>query len=492
MKKVIFIVAISVFLSCTSSNQKISKQTLEAIKSGNTELLNKIIDKTNINDCFEIKGNSYNYLTISIKMKQLKSLKYFIDNGAKIESKCSNKPPLIYAVKYGQLKMVKYLIEKGANVNTKSSKGKTALDYAIKYKQHKIAKYLISISAKSSLNKLTNIEEPYIINENLYIIKNNTIEKQKLNRKEPIYIKVDNKDKDKFYVKLKNDITTEKAIYKMPEKLLVISDIEGNFNAFSSFLINNKVIDSEYNWIYKNGHLVLLGDFMDRGKNVSAVLWLIYKLEEQAKKQNGQVHFIIGNHEIMNFQKNDKYNSPKYVTISELIKKKLNIDNIYSETTEIGKWLHSKNGIEKIGDYIFVHAGIHPEILDYKMSIDQINKISRNNWDKKLYHHPKENKKANFLIGRKGIFWYRGLVTDYKYYNKIKENELDKVLDYYKASKIVIGHSVVNDISKDYNGKVIRIDVKHGNKKNSHNTKGLLIEKGIEYKTDAKGNKTKF
>lgn len=69
----------------------------------------------------------------------------------------------------------------------------------------------------------------------------------------------------------------------MPDKIVAISDIEGNFYGFSNFLIAYNVIDANYNWTFSNGHLILNGDFVYRGNNVVPVLWLIYKLEKQHK-----------------------------------------------------------------------------------------------------------------------------------------------------------------------------------------------------------------
>ncbi|MCO6463850.1 MAG: metallophosphoesterase [Saprospiraceae bacterium] len=344
---------------------------------------------------------------------------------------------------------------------------------------------------------LNGIDGPYIIGNQLYEVTNeNVLLNKNIDRKEKFKVKVDNSDNDQFEFQLKDSIISEPDFYELPEKLIVISDIEGNFDGFSSFLINNGVIDKNFNWTFGNGHLLLNGDFVDRGENVTQVLWLIYKLEQEATKSNGKVHYILGNHEIMNFQGNAHYANKKYKRVAQLISKndslKVATQFLYSDKTELGKWLRSKNIIEKIGNYIFVHAGISPEIIKYNVSLSDINQIARNNWDKNLYDEDENNKVENFITGRKGIYWYRGLAQDYKYYDKIKENELKEVLNFYQADKIVFGHSVMEDITKEFNGKTINTDVKHGKEKNSEKTKGLLIENGVEYKLDGKGTKTKL
>ncbi len=352
--------------------------------------------------------------------------------------------------------------------------------------------------------QLAGYDGPYIFNKTLYRVNaNNELEKATIKQTDPILVKVNNQDSDSFYFKLKDEITVFPDTYEMPKKLIAISDIEGNFNAFVSFLKNNKIIDNNYNWIFGKGHLVLVGDFFDRGKNVMPVLWLIYKLETEAKKDQGAVHFVLGNHELMNLQGKYKYNRGKYREIARLIYQDFDSEKasqadytkfLYSAETELGKWLRSKNGIEKIGNYLFVHAGLSPKLLDYNLSLSEINKISRNNLDKNLYQKPQKDKKANFLLGHQGIFWYRGFFMKYKdYYSQIKEEELDQLLAYYKAKKVVVGHTIIADkIVSIFNNKIIDIDIHHGKEKNSGKTKGLLIENGIEYQLNDLGQKEKF
>jgi hypothetical protein len=52
----------------------------------------------------------------------------------------------------------------------------------------------------------------------------------------------------------------------------------------------------------------------------------------------------------------------------------------------------------------------------------------------------------------------------------------------------VIGDSIVSNIMSDYEGPVIKIDLKHRQQKFSGKTKGLLIQEGQLYKSDDTGN----
>jgi len=307
---------------------------------------------------------------------------------------------------------------------------------------------------------------------------------------------VNNEEQDSFKITLNYQNIIQASEYNLPEKLIAISDIEGNFNGFSSFLQINNIIDSNLNWKFGDGHLVLVGDFVDRGENVIPTLWLIYRLEREAEKEGGKVHFIIGNHEVMNMEGNFHYAKDKYKKLAvEIGNKEENRSNykiLFSNNSHLGKWLRSKNAIEKIGDYIFVHAGLSPKILPLNLEINEINQLVRNNIDRNLNRNQNDDEKVNFIMGAEGPFWYRGLRTNKKNYDKINEAQFIEILKRYNAQKIIIGHSIVDDISYDLGKRIIRIDVKHGKTKSSGKTKGLLIEEGQEFKIDDLGNKSKL
>ncbi len=308
---------------------------------------------------------------------------------------------------------------------------------------------------------------------------------------------VDNKDRDAFLIPIMDQIKPPKSTYKQPQKLLAISDIEGNFNAFYSLLVSNGVMDKQYNWTYEKGHLVLIGDFMDRGDNVTPILWLIYKLEQAAKEQGGMVHFILGNHEVLNLEGKTNYVDKKYTKLAKRYTGKLDNNEAYldlmADNQELVRWMKSKNAIEKIGNTLFVHGGISQELVSARFGINQINQIIRNRLINGPSSNPLDKLDEDFLFASHGPLWYRGLAIPYRrMYKKSTSKEVKRVLRYFHVDHIAIGHTIAQKVSLDYEGGVIRTDVNHGNEKGSEQSQALLIEDKQLFSVNAKGEKTKL
>ncbi len=341
--------------------------------------------------------------------------------------------------------------------------------------------------------ELEGLDGPYLIGGKLIRVDENNRVFQQPFSGDSVLVRVNNPAADQFHVRLRQKHSIPEWEYEQPERLIAISDIEGNFDGFAGFLQKNGVIDAAFNWVFADGHLALLGDFTDRGANVIPTLWLVYKLEQEAAAQGGMVHYVLGNHEIMNIQGNFRYALPKYKKIAQEIGKhsdaKSNYKMLFAPQSELGTWLRTKNVAEKIGEYVFVHAGLSPEIPDHAAGFAEINSVVRKNIDQGLYNNPGPDEKANFLMGRKGPFWYRGMAMEYKYYDKIKEPEFTRVLSHFGAKKVVIGHTVVDDIETDFDGRLIKIDLKHGREKFTGKTKGILLENDVVYKIDDLGRR---
>lgn len=280
-----------------------------------------------------------------------------------------------------------------------------------------------------------------------------------------------------FSLLLQPRLGNERCVFKKPGTVLVISDIEGSFKAFLKFLIRNKVIDRHLRWIFKDGHLVIVGDCFDRGEQVVECLWLIYSLEEKARRHGGYVHFILGNHEIMNMNGDWRYVHPKYAQSS-----RVPFTAIYSGNNELWHWLCTKNIVEVIGDVLFVHGGISNDLLKLNLSVKEINNLAR------PWYNNARNEFADPVLkliynSEKSPFWYRGY-----YQQEVTEEQIDDTLKFFGVNTIVTGHTMMDRVTPYFNGKVINVDTDHA----SGNSEALLINGNSLYRINRKGKKEKI
>jgi len=341
---------------------------------------------------------------------------------------------------------------------------------------------------------LDGIDGPYIIGDSIIqVLPQGEIEKVAFRQNQSIVVRPVDASSPEFALKPSAVPPVVLAEAEMPSKLIAVSDIEGNLIAFTSLLQAHGVIDGQYNWTFGSNELVTVGDFMDRGDDVAAVLWLVQKLERDAADQGGRVTFILGNHESMNLRGNWKYAKPKYKALASRLGGSLNPKDSYkaflNEQTYFGRWLRTRPSLVRRGEYLFVHGGLHPEIADLGLNLSRINEAISRQLGRNLMAKPGPDKIANFLMGETGPLWYRGLVEDYDGEDKLESRELNRILNGFEASRVVIGHSPVDEVSTDYNGRVIRIDVSHGTAPQSAKTQGLLIEEGKPFRIDAAGGK---
>ncbi|MBD1262599.1 metallophosphoesterase [Maribacter polysiphoniae] len=294
-------------------------------------------------------------------------------------------------------------------------------------------------------------------------------------------------DATTFNFTLKSGFKVPKSVYKDNEPIFAISDIESGYKTFRDFLIQNKVINRQLDWTFDKGHLVLVGDFVDRGFSTTQVLWFIYKLEQEAQKQGGQVHFIIGNHELYNMQGKYQSASYKYYGVASILGKQHH--DLYDQNSFIGRWMASKNTLELINGNLFAHGGIHPDIANHDITIDQVNQINRDNYHHSYFPKPKATAAQLILSNKKGICWYRGYFND-----DISQEEVEKGIHKFNADAIVVGHTLQRKVKKLYDGKVFAIDVKHPKDYNSNwptkKSEGLLIKEKKYFRIKANGEKT--
>lgn len=86
-----------------------------------------------------------------------------------------------------------------------------------------------------------------------------------------------------------------------------------------------------------------------RGADATRVLWLLCRLEREAKGAGGGVDFLLGNHEVMVMLGDLRYVGPKELAIAEA--HGIGYDRLFDVRRSIlGSWLESKPAAIPIGD----------------------------------------------------------------------------------------------------------------------------------------------
>ena len=280
----------------------------------------------------------------------------------------------------------------------------------------------------------------------------------------------------------------QKSQWDAPTRMMAISDLEGNYLNAIRFLQNNSVLDEEGHWDWGDGHLVLVGDLVDRGQSVTEVMWLIKRLEREAASVGGHVHYVLGNHEAMVMAGDIRYIHPKYHFVTERIG--IPYEQLFGPNSEIGRWWRTKNSVVRVGDLLFVHGGYSPLLDEAKLGFDELNKRVRGGL---APARPTGITAATNPVGHQhGPFWYRGYFKKHAdaWGGLASPLQIKKILDRHGAKHVVIGHTVVDQVGPiDESGFVIGIDVKWANSKKCE---GLLQENGKLYRVTMAGKRSEI
>lgn len=276
--------------------------------------------------------------------------------------------------------------------------------------------------------------------------------------------------KKSFSFPLKSSISTEPSEYsRTPSKFLTISDFDGHIEAFTMLLKGEGIIDDDFNWIYEDGHLIITGDLFDRGFHVTECMWLLYKLESEAEAAGGKVHLVIGNHEMFNMTDDWRYVEVKYFNSAQLMGKRMS--ELHDSSTELGRWLRSKNIMERIGDYAFVHGGLSPEVSSLNLTYDEIN-----NYGRMEMNGTCSGDKCEMVTGSYGVYWYRGMARE-----ELTQQQVDDILDGFDVKRVIMGHTKGSTARSLYNGRVLAIDMYHMDNFSNGFMEALQFELGCFY-----------
>jgi hypothetical protein len=251
------------------------------------------------------------------------------------------------------------------------------------------------------------------------------------------------------------------------ERIAAIGDIHGKFKHLVALLERNGVIDSKLDWNWNSGHLVVLGDVFDKGPSVTESLWFLRKLERQASRAGGRVHFLLGNHDYLFLKGNSQTYFPKYGQIADRLR--IDRQELFGKDTELGRWLRTKGLAVKINDILFLHAGFSDSFLDRRVSLDDLNRLARYSLAAPhlLALTIEERDICRAIWGGSGPTGFRGYFDRsfplgfLKAWQGILEEAegaeatLDRALRFYVCRQMVVGHTETARIKKLYGGRLI-------------------------------------
>ncbi len=506
MRSVVFI---SLLLAATLLFGSNSHPVYKYIDSRDLKALENYLGDHDINT---IPGEgSSTLLGYAILQDNARVVRYLIENGADVDLSSGGMDPLVLASRYagpvivrqlieesadftvrdsldntllyyaaagGKTKNCKILLKKGVPLNHRNFSWQTAYDYAIINGKVETARFLrqyfehhlpdMRDGPYVRWKKFNRIDAMYLVHDSIKRVTKRHHLKTKA-RSDPFAMQGAFGDSNDYRFFRTNDEQGDH--FSDVKRIMVIGDIHGGYDSLLKFMVNNSVIDRDLQWSWGDGNLVFLGDIFDRGDKVTESLWLIYGLEDQARQAGGRVHLLLGNHEIMILQKNERYISDKYRLMTDRVNMEYHM--LFNKHTLLGKWLRTKNTIIKINDFLFVHAGLSPAIAYSGLGISDIN-----NYTRYFMNHPERDIKDKIsrsqILGADGPFWYRGYIEGNHQYDHLPEESFNKVLEAFGASRVFVGHTNVDHITPYYNGRVYTLDVPFYTF--GYNMEALLIE----------------
>lgn len=266
-------------------------------------------------------------------------------------------------------------------------------------------------------------------------------------------------------------------------RIIAIGDLHGDYKLTIRILRDvAKVIDNHKNWIGGETVVVQVGDQIDRCRaekcdedgvtkddeaSDEKILMFMTELDKQARKSNGMVISLLGNHELLNASGNMNYVSRKGLlqygnTIEEGRKKRI---QLFSPGNRLGTFMGcSRVSFVIIGSFIFVHGGITKKIMDKLMirnngDLVKVNHIIRkwlttdmerngaseefNSWLRSLISVDNIDKIINGGI-EGSMFWSRifgNLGSLEPMDSKVCHENLKPVLKTLKLKGMIIGHT---------------------------------------------------
>ena len=234
------------------------------------------------------------------------------------------------------------------------------------------------------------------------------------------------------------------GIYPAVPHLIAFGDVHGDGWATEDVLIAAGVVDEYFNWAAGTAWVVQTGDQLDRGYHEEVIMDLFEQLRVQAAEAGGRFLALNGNHEVMMTEGRMDY----VVDASAFGGLEARIEAFAPG----GPWaqvLAKRNIIAKVGRTVFVHGGVVPEFA--QQGVLSINNEAKGWFLGNIPSQP------DAIDGSGSVVWDRTYSED-----ELPEEQacaiLDEALALLDADRMVVAHTVQDNINSICDGRVWRID----------------------------------
>lgn len=155
------------------------------------------------------------------------------------------------------------------------------------------------------------------------------------------------------------------------QRVVSIADLHGDFERTKEILKAAGLVDANLKWTGGQTVLVQTGDITDRGDDAKHIYELFFRLADEAKAVGGGVVNLMGNHELMNLQQTaDLYVSEgDYAAFGGRAER----EKAWGQGGWLGDRVRNFPAIARVGDVLFVHAGLRRQFLEGGRGVDDIN-----------------------------------------------------------------------------------------------------------------------
>ncbi|AHH93941.1 metallophosphoesterase [Kutzneria viridogrisea] len=218
--------------------------------------------------------------------------------------------------------------------------------------------------------------------------------------------------------------------------MYVVGDVHGHLDKLIAALHEAGLVTRDGHWAGGRNRLWFLGDFVDRGPDGIGVIELVMRLGEEATTDGGQVHSLLGNHEVLLLGMHLFGDTPvpsDYGFRSFARSWHLNGGQLADQTRLTDRhvrWLTDRPVVAVVGEDLLLHSDT-TAYLNWGETVEEVNEAV-----------------SGVLHGRDLTAWWdcwHRMTTRYAFRGATGADAADQLLTRFGGSRIVHGHSIIAD-----------------------------------------------